>query len=128
MSSSGTGVSSSSDADEARRMEREAKGKSREIEHIEEALDEDVEDAEVEPERDDVPATVPDDEDDDEEDERGLSEDEGTTASELTAPRTPPDGLGVVIDEDLDVERRRVLKGKGKAVDDAEHDEVRVAS
>ncbi|BGP22952.1 hypothetical protein Rt10032_c16g5650 [Rhodotorula toruloides] len=131
-SSSGTGISSSSDADEARRMEREAKGKSREIEHIEEALEEDVEDAEVEPEREDVPATVPD-EDEEEEDERGedvggLSEDEGTSASELTAPRTPPDGLNVIIDEDLDVERRRVLKGKGKAVDDGEHGEVRVAS
>lgn len=131
-SSSGTGISSSSDADEAKRMEREAKGKSREIEHIEEALEEDVEDAEVEPEREDVPATVPDEEDE-EEDERGedgggLSEDEGTTASELTAPRTPPEGLNVVIDEDLDVERRRVLKGKGKAVDDGEHGEVRVAS
>ncbi|GAA5915663.1 hypothetical protein JCM8208_005910 [Rhodotorula glutinis] len=131
-------TSSSGSVDEARRMEREAKGKSREIEHIEEAIEEEL----PEDSRDDVPATV----DDDELDDRprfGDDEDDETSASELTAPRTPPDGLvGVGAaasaaaaaapggagdgDGDLDVERRRVLKGKG--VDDAEHRGVQVAS
>jgi len=130
-------TSSSGSVDEARRMEREAKGKSREIEHIEEAIEEELpEDA-----REDVPATVDDDGDDyglDDDEGRprfGDDEDDETSASELTAPRTPPDGLvGVAAaaaradagDGDLDVERRRVLKGKG--VDDAEHRGVQVAT
>ncbi|GAA5929427.1 hypothetical protein JCM3775_002339 [Rhodotorula graminis] len=126
-------TSSSGSVDEARRMEREAKGKSREIEHIEEAIEEEL----PEDSREDVPATVDDDElDDDEGRPRfGDDEDDETSASELTAPRTPPDGLvgvaaaaarGEAGDGDLDVERRRVRKGKG--VDDAEHRGVQVAS
>lgn len=135
-------TSSSGSADEARRMEREAKGKNR-IEHIEEAVEEEL----PEDEREDIPATV--DDDDEEEDGTGPGgrprfggdedEDDETSASEVTAPRTPPDGLlngaagarqggggGGGADGDLDVERRRVLKGKG--VDDAEHRGVQVAS
>ncbi|GAA5835524.1 hypothetical protein JCM9279_004570 [Rhodotorula babjevae] len=127
-------TSSSGSVDEARRMEREAKGKSREIEHIEEAIEEEL----PADSREDVPATVDDDElDEDEGRPRfgGDDEDDETSASELTAPRTPPDGLvGVAAaaarvdagDGDLDVERRRVRKGKG--VDDAEHRGVQVAS
>ncbi|BGP38105.1 hypothetical protein JCM10450v2_002036 [Rhodotorula kratochvilovae] len=126
--SSAATTSSSGSADEARRMEREAKGKSREIEHIEEAEEEDVEAARpVLDEREDVPATVADEDDgdggptfDDEEDD----DDDGTSASEVTAPRTPPESD--LRDGDLEIERRRVRKGKG--VDDAEHRGVRVAS
>lgn len=155
-SASVSSVTSSNDADEARRMELEAKGKVREIEHIEEAIDEDDEEEEgddgdaarLEADIEDNvvvkfkspggPASdtsasggragsLSDDDDDD----------EGTSASEVTSPRTPPDGLlqlgGVSPttsqpDADLETERRRVMKGKGKAVDDAEHGEVRVAS
>ncbi|GAA5860586.1 hypothetical protein JCM3774_006215 [Rhodotorula dairenensis] len=139
-------ITKSADPEDARRMEREAKGKVREIEHIEEVDDEDAEDLAADVE-DNVlvklaspsgPAVVPfpeqgaatagdlelSDGDEDEED--------GTSASEVTSPRTPPEHNGLHLsgmsDSDLDVERRRVIKGKGKAIDDAEHGEVRVAS
>ncbi|GAA5829511.1 hypothetical protein JCM11251_000184 [Rhodosporidiobolus azoricus] len=101
---------------EARRMEREAKGKGM-IEHIEEAEEEEDEQGHFE----DVPATV----DDEEVDEAGT---EGTGTEEEEEPKTPPDGLGqkggalglqLDADGDLDVERRRAIKGKGKAVQHA---------
>ncbi|GAA5996451.1 uncharacterized protein JCM10292_007617 [Rhodotorula paludigena] len=126
-SASVSSATSSSDMHEARRMEREAKGKGREIEHIEEAAED-----EHELEHEDVPATVADgDEADDEaagEDRHGADEDEedDTSVSEATQPRTPPDGAHVV-DGDLAVERQRVLD-KGKGVDDSEHRGMRVAS
>lgn len=141
-SASVSSVTSSNDADEARRMELEAKGKRREIEHIEEADDEDNEDAvEVAPGLVKVaspagpaPALYLDNGGR----EGSLSDDEGTSASEVTSPRTPPEGglqldgitppVSAGGDGDLDVERRRVIKGKSKAIDDVEHGEVRVAS
>ncbi|GAA5989188.1 hypothetical protein JCM10908_001198 [Rhodotorula pacifica] len=152
-SASVSSVTSSSDPEDARRMEREAKGKVREIEHIEEVDDEDG-DADVdatgaEADVEDnlykiaspagpAPAIYSDRGGETEEDEEE-DDDAATSASEITSPRTPPEnGLqlsGVspssssrISDGDLDVERRRVLKGKGKAIDDAEHGEVRVAS
>ncbi|POY70189.1 hypothetical protein BMF94_6772 [Rhodotorula taiwanensis] len=141
-SASVSSVTSSNDADEARRMELEAKGKRREIEHIEEADDEDNEDAvEVAPGLVKVaspagpaPALYLDNGGC----EGSLSDDEGTSASEVTSPRTPPEGglqldgitppVSAGGDGDLDVELRRVMKGKSKAIDDVEHGEVRVAS
>ncbi|GAA6048917.1 hypothetical protein JCM3770_007118 [Rhodotorula araucariae] len=125
--------SASASADEARLMEREAKGKSREIEHIEEAEEEDIEAARpVLDDREEIPATVPDDDDDEDDGDGdggptyGVDDDDdgATSASEVTAPRTPPEGD--LRDGDLEVERRRLLKGKG--VDAAEHRGVRVAA
>ncbi|GAA5859007.1 hypothetical protein JCM1840_003709 [Sporobolomyces johnsonii] len=101
--STSSSVTSGGSEEEARRMEREAKGKGS-IEHIEEALHEDSEE-------EDEGATVSVARDDEDED----------TASEVTAPRTPPEGhngLGLVglDDEELARDRRRIAKGKGKQV------------
>ncbi|GAA5970093.1 hypothetical protein JCM11641_000264 [Rhodosporidiobolus odoratus] len=86
----------SSGEEEAKHMEREAKAKGI-IEHIEEADEEEEEEEELAEEEGGMPATV-----DDEEGE------EGETASE---PRTPPQ-----YSSDLEAERRRAAKGKGKVV------------
>jgi hypothetical protein len=100
-SNSLSSTTSGGSVEEARRMEREAKGGSNkgEVEHFEEAIVE-------------VPN---EDEEEDEED----------TESEVTAPRTPPEGtaLGLtnvgVDDVELEKERRRREKGKGKLVESA---------
>lgn len=152
-SASSSSMTSSSDPEDARRMEREAKGKVREIEHIEEVDDEDADDLAAVPSNNGAEADVEDNlvkvaspsgpapapytgmsEDEDDEDEEDDEDGAGTSTSDLPSPRTPPEG-GLQLsgvsrrsDGDLDVERRRVIKGKGKAIDDAEHGEVRVAS
>ncbi|GAA5951835.1 hypothetical protein JCM8115_005253 [Rhodotorula mucilaginosa] len=155
-SASSSSMTSSSDPEDARRMEREAKGKVREIEHIEEVDDEDADDLAAVPLNNGAEADVEDNlvkvaspagpapapysglsEDDDDEEDDDEEDDEdgaGTSTSDLPSPRTPPEsglqlsGVSRRSDGDLDVERRRVSKGKGKAIDDAEHGEVRVAS
>ncbi|GAA5883393.1 hypothetical protein JCM16303_006729 [Sporobolomyces ruberrimus] len=101
-SNSLSSTTSGGSLEEAKRMEREAKSASHkgEVEHVEI----------VEPER-----TI------DEEDEEGGEEDLDTE-SEVTAPRTPPEGsaLGLtnvgVDDVELEKERRRREKGKGKQI------------
>ncbi|GAA5953905.1 hypothetical protein JCM3765_000686 [Sporobolomyces pararoseus] len=100
-SNSLSSTTSGGSLEEARRMEREAKsgGNKGEVEHVEEAIVEEPEDEEDEGEED--------------------------TESEVTAPRTPPEGtaLGLtnvgVDDVELEKERRRREKGKGKLVESA---------
>lgn len=100
-SNSLSSTTSGGSLEEARRMEREAKsgGNKGEVEHVEEAIVEEPED------------------------EEELGEGEEDTESEVTAPRTPPEGtaLGLtnvgVDDVELEKERRRREKGKGKLVD-----------
>lgn len=99
-SNSLSSTTSGGSVEEARRMEREAKGGGNkgEVEHVEEAIVEEP----------------------DEEDQDGVEED---TESEVTAPRTPPEGIALglsnvgVDDVELEKERRRREKGKGKLLD-----------
>ncbi|GAA5890306.1 hypothetical protein JCM6882_008789 [Rhodosporidiobolus microsporus] len=118
---SNTSDSGGSEA-EARRMEREAKGKGV-IEHIEEAEEEEDDQP---GHYEDVPATVDDGYEDDGEEEEGEGT-EGTGTEDDDEPKTPPDQAGGVlseqvgVDDDLEVERRRARKGKGKAVVHSEH-------
>ncbi|GAA6063927.1 hypothetical protein JCM10212_004786 [Sporobolomyces blumeae] len=113
-SASLSSTTSGGSVEEARRMEREAKtGGKGEVEHVEEAIVEEVEDE--------------DDEDGDDEDEEAPREEgeDVDTESEVTAPRTPPEGqalgLSHVGADDLEKAQRRLSKGKGKEVVHEEH-------
>ncbi|GAA5877529.1 hypothetical protein JCM8547_000180 [Rhodosporidiobolus lusitaniae] len=103
---SATSDSGGSEA-EARRMEVEAKSTKGAIEHIEEADEELEEDGGVEADEEEggeeaFPATIDDSEEEEEEEEE-------------MEPKTPPERSGALSREE-EAERRRVAKGKGKAV------------
>lgn len=116
-------ATSAGNAEESRRMECEAKSGSNkgEVEHVEEAV---VEPDILEEDEDDLEDGGADSvvgEVEEVRRERLAEEDDGEdTASEVTAPRTPPEGtaLGLtnvgIDDVELERERRRVAKGKAR--------------